>query len=378
MNVHLNHAGAGPASPHIVTAVADYLRRESEQGSYELEAEFAEVFDDEVYRLVARLLNANISDIAIFGSATAGWLASVQAIPLTPTDEVWVSPYEYAGNLIALAQLRRRVGFTMRTIPLDAHGDLDLDWMDSNITEHLALVSVPHVPSGCGIINPVEAIGQLLTDSRTFFVVDGCQAVGQVAVDVAAIGCDVYTGAGRKFLRGPRGTGFAATSARFRQATDHQYRDLHVASTTPMPLAETILHDNSARGWEIAERNPATIYGLTLALREHFAVTPAPYTTNNGDLLRTQLSTLLPQNRFVDPGTNKSNIVTIDTAPVPPAHVVEELRSAGFNTWVMTGADTPTYMSSRHIEKGVRISPHYDTAREDIAAFCHLFASTIE
>lgn len=371
--VHLNNAGAGLMPAEVVETMTDYLRREARSGSYESEAAFAEVIEDEVYRLIGRVLNAKHTDVAIFGSATAAWLAAAQTVSPLPGDEIWVTPYEYAGNLIALSRMRKRFGTTIRTVPLHANGDLDLEWFAANLSERCALVSVPHVPSGCGIVNQVEQIGQLLDGHRALYFVDGCQAVGQLDVDVGRIGCDLYTGAGRKFLRGPRGTGFSYTSARLRSSTGLPFHDLHVASVGAAPHAAVTVDTDSARIWETAEHSTVATVGLAEALRSHLAAGAAPYDRALSQQLRRRLTDIVGPSRLVDPGEVLSNIVTVDTRPAPAGEVVSRLRQDGFNTWVMNGPDTPTYMATRGIVSAVRISPHYFVTTAQIDDFAAAF-----
>ncbi|WP_143672954.1 aminotransferase class V-fold PLP-dependent enzyme, partial [Streptomyces sp. b94] len=152
--------------------------------------------------------------------------------------------YEYAGNLISLFELRDRTGCTIEVVPLLPSGDLDLDWMATHIDDDVALVSVTHIPSGCGIVNPVEEIGRLLAPHRCFYAVDACQSIGQVPVSAARIGCQLLTGAGRKFLRGPRGTAFAYVAPELRAALLPGFHDLHVAhgdSATPCFLYTSLM-----------------------------------------------------------------------------------------------------------------------------------------
>jgi len=371
--VHLNNAGAGLMPSEVVDTMIDYLHREARDGSYECEHVFSEVVEDEVYRLIGQLLGAEHTDVALFGSATTAWLAAAQTVPLVAGDEVWVTPYEYAGNLIVLSRMRHRFDVTIRTVPLHANGDLNLEWFAANLSERCALVSVPHVPSGCGIVNPVEQIGQLLGGHRALYFVDGCQAVGQIDVDVGRIGCDLYTGAGRKFLRGPRGTGFSYTHARLRDSAALSFHDLHVASVGAAPHATVTVDTDSARIWETAERSTVATVGLAEALRHHFAAGAAPYDRALSQRLRTRLTDIVGPSRLVDPGEVLSNMVTVDTHPVPAGEVVSRLRQDGFNTWVMNGPDTPTYMAMRRIVSAVRVSPHYFVTPSQIDDFAVAF-----
>src|SRR5262249_49316602 len=142
---------------------------------------------------------------------------------------IWVTTYEYAGNLIALQLLARRRHCELTVIPTQPDGDVDLEWMRTNLDERVALVSVVHMPSAIGLVQPIEAVGAILAGSNAVYVVDACQTIGQLPIDVGAIGCHVLTAAGRKFLRGPRGTGFAVIRPDLWARISPPFHDLHVA-----------------------------------------------------------------------------------------------------------------------------------------------------
>ena len=186
----------------VRAAMTACVDREAATGCYETEESLDDLLQCEVYQRLARVLGAPAGDIALFDSATRAWCAVVPRLRPGPADRIWITPYEYAGNLIALFSLRDRTGCRIEVIPTLPGGDLDLEWMSRHIRDDVAFVSVTHIPSGCGIVNPVEEIGRLLAPYRCFYAVDACQSVGQIPVDAARIGCQLLTGAGRKFLRG--------------------------------------------------------------------------------------------------------------------------------------------------------------------------------
>ncbi|MEV7026929.1 aminotransferase class V-fold PLP-dependent enzyme [Kitasatospora sp. NPDC093558] len=367
MTVHLNTAGAGLMPAEVVDTMRAHLAEEAAEGAYETELRHADVLEQGVYRTLAEVLDAPVADVALFDSATRAWNSVVGALPLTGTDRLWITPYEYAGNLILWTELRSRTGLRIEVVPLTSSGDLDLDWMRRNIREDVCLVSVPHVPSGCGIVNPVEEIGRILAPWPCLYLVDACQSVGQLDVSVRRIGCDLLTGAGRKFLRGPRGTGFAAIGARLRAIAAPSFHDLHVAEVTSAHRYG--IHTDSARRFEYAERSGAAVRGLHTALRHHLARTDAPDTGQHTRAAVRDTIDSLPGTRLIDPGTRHASIVTFVCEHLHAARIRDELTSRGINVWVAQGNHTPLYLPGQGVEQAVRVSPHYYNSPKDIESF---------
>lgn len=363
--IHLNTAGAGLMSTGTLEAMLEVFRAEQRHGAYETELRFDTDLNVRLYEEIASFVGADPGDVAYFDSATRAYVSTVPLLAPGDGERVIISPYEYAGNLLSLLAMRERYGFTIDIIPLDAEEDLDLEWLEKNVDDDVAFVSVPHVPSGCGIVNPVEEIGRILRGHDTFYVVDGCQSVGQLPIDLRALGCDVFTGAGRKFLCGPRGTGFAVVSPRFRGALKRGNRDLHVCAVDAQ-FAVTD-HTSSARTLELAERSTAVAMGFLAAVSE----APDPVGIDNA-ARAAELSALLagvPGIDIINPGRRQSGIVTFRHDRVPAADITSALRDGGINVWTIAGAHTPQYMLSREVTTAVRASVHWYTTAEQLETF---------
>ncbi|PKW00388.1 Selenocysteine lyase/Cysteine desulfurase [Streptomyces sp. 1222.5] len=363
--IHLNTAGAGLMPETVRAAMTACIEREAATGCYETEEFLDDVLQGEIYQRLARVVGAPVEDVALFDSATRAWCAVVPRLRLGPSDTVWVTPYEYAGNLISLFSLRDRTGCRIEVIPTLPGGDLDLDWMARSISDRVALVSVTHIPSGCGIVNPVEEIGRILAPHRCFYAVDACQSIGQVPVDVARIGCQLLTGAGRKFLRGPRGTGFAYVAPELRQALATDFHDLHVAhvdSATGYRVTGT-----GARTLELAERTSAAVAGLNAALALHESGTPFEHKEQFQALRSTVART--PGIELIAPGEVQSGIVSFRHPGLPADRIRRGLAERGINAWKIVGNHTPLYMAQRGVDTAVRASVHYYNTLEEIDAF---------
>lgn len=372
---HLNTAGSGLNSEAVLAAVTGCLEVEGRYGAYEAELRLAEVLGRDVYHAVGALLGCPVEDVALFDNATRAWVTAVHAVAFRPGGRVWITPYEYAGNILALQEPVRRFGLRIEVIPTDPLGDVDLAWMERNLDDDVALVSMVHVPSNCGIVNPVAEVGRLLARAADppLYVVDACQSVGLLPIDVAEIGCDVLTGAGRKFVCGPRGTAFAYLSRRFRDRASPATLDLHVADVRALDRIE--LRRHGAATFELAERSNAAVAGLNVAVRERLAC------RRDASALRAELRSVLGQIdgvRLIDPGRRQAGILSFVHDRLQARAIVEGLRRAGVNTWVADGKHTPIHMGAIGVDFAVRCSVHVDNRPDDIRRFEAALVDLIE
>lgn len=370
--IHLNTAGAGLMPPAVIQRMADWHRCEAVWGAYEAEAR-AQPQLEAVRAAIGRLCGTGTAqDVALFDSATRAWYAAVHALaPLPAGSRLWVTPYEYAGNLICLQQLARRDRLRLEVVPLLHDGELDLDWMARNADDSLRLMSAVHVPSCCGRVQPVQAIGALLRRQapQALYAVDACQSLGQLPVDVQSIGCDLLTAAGRKFLCGPRGTGFAVLGPRWLQALGTHALDLHAAQVET--AAAHRLTRTDARRLELAEGHVAAWLGLgtaaELALQRDLTGTQRRFAQLSRRLQA------LPDVSMVAPGGQHSGIVSLRHASLPAPSMVQRLRDWGINAWCIDGRHTPLYMVPRGIDHAVRLSVHFHNDDADIEEAVHAF-----
>lgn len=363
--IHLNTAGAGRLPAQALSAMTDYLTQEISYGAYETEAAHGEFFQHGIYRQIGTLVGADPADVALFDNATRGWVSVVPRLTLSAGDRVWVTPYEYAGNLIALQRMQARDGFIIEVIPTDATGDLDLDWVTSNLDDRVALVSVVHIPSAFGIVLPITEIGACLRGHRAFYAVDACQSVGQVPVDARAANCHLLTAAGRKFVAGPRGTGFAVVTQEARARLSSAVVDLHAAKVTD--LNGHALTDATARCLELEERNFAGVIGLGVAidlnLRRDAAAQALRFERIVAGLRQTGGV------RVLAPGRRLSGIVSFVHHRIPARRLRDGLAERGVDVWIAVGAHTPLFMVERGIREAVRVSVGAHVTDADVDAF---------
>ncbi|MEM6988234.1 MAG: aminotransferase class V-fold PLP-dependent enzyme, partial [Pseudomonadota bacterium] len=227
-SLHFNNAGASPMPTPVRDALVAHIERETEVGGYRAEDEAAAQLNA-FYENFARLLNASADEIAFVENATRAWDMVFYGLKFEPGDRVLTHGAEYVSNFLAMLQLATRRGIEIDVVPSDATGQIDVAAMEAMITPRTRAVAITHVPTQGGLVNPAEAVGRLARQHGLFYLLDACQSAGQLQLDVDAIDCDALSGTGRKFLRGPRGTGFLYVRKSALEAIEPPFIDLRSA-----------------------------------------------------------------------------------------------------------------------------------------------------
>lgn len=338
---HLDTAGTGRMTTAVRAVLTECVRLEDRYGPYGLEEHLGDVLHTEIHRRLAQLLNVPAADTALFTGAAAAYHSFVSRIPLGPGDRIWTTPYEDVANLTTLYALRNRTRCRLEVVPLSPDGDLDLEWMATHIDNDVALVSVAHVPSSCGIANPVEAVGRILAPHRCLYAVDASYAVGQLPVDAARIGCHLLTGDAWRFLRGPQTVGFAYVAPRLEET---------LAEAGPIPAA---LPESAA------------VAALNAALADHTQTAEAPRETLLAQLRAAVQE--IPGTELIAPGRVQSGILTFRHSDLPAALIRHKLAAHGVAVWKTVPQQTPLLMPERAGTTAVRASVHHDNSAQDVA-----------
>ncbi|WP_027943324.1 aminotransferase class V-fold PLP-dependent enzyme [Amycolatopsis taiwanensis] len=358
--IHFNNAGSALPPARVTETVIDHLRAEAARGGYEA-AEAAAERVEGVYASFARLLNASPEDIALTDNATRSWQAVFYALRLGPGDKILTCRAEYASNAIAYLQS----GATVEVVDDDETGQLDVADLERRIDERVKLISMTHVPTQGGLVNPAEQVGAVAERAGIPFLLDACQSTGQLDLDVTRLRCDAMSGTGRKYLRGPRGTGFLYVHPRLRARLEPVMLDLRSAvwtSTGEYEVAE------SARRFEVWERNVAATLGLGAAVGYALEIGLPAIEARVCELaatLRAMLSGITGV-RVHDQGKRQSGIVTFSVDGMPSAELRAELARARINTTV-TGPTSAQYdFTARELPDLLRASVHYYNTEEEI------------
>ncbi|MEQ8346198.1 MAG: aminotransferase class V-fold PLP-dependent enzyme [Sneathiellaceae bacterium] len=364
--IHLNACGAALMPRPVVERVKAHLDLEARTGGYEaqdaMQAELAAAYDS-----VARLLNARPGEIAFVENATRAWDMAFHALPLGAGDVVLTSVAEYASNYIAFLQMRRRRGIEIRVVPDDSMGALDVAALRRMLDPRVRLIAVTHVPTNGGLVNPAAEIGAVAQAAGIPFLLDACQSVGQMPVDVAAIGCTMLSATGRKFLRGPRGTGFLYVRQDWVRRLEPPFLDLHAAHWTGPDSFEIAGDATRFENWEadIAGRlglKTAVDYALAIGLSRI-----ADRIAGLADRLRTGLAAL-PGITVQDKGAVRCGIVAFTSAGLEPAALVHRLRAAGIHVTVSAASSTRLDMDGRGLQACARAGLHYYNSEAEIDA----------
>lgn len=357
---HLNNAGAALPPDIVVETVVRHLRDEAMSGGYEA-AQAAAPRIAQVYASVARLIGAGADEIALTESATRAWDMAFYGFPFSSGDVVLTGESEYSSNVLAFLQVLRRRGADFEVLPSAADGAIDLDRLERRLDElgpRAALVALTHIPTSNGTVQPAAEVGRLARRAGVPYLLDACQSVGQLPVDVGEIGCDLLSATGRKFLRAPRGTGFLYVSSRIRDRLEPPLLDLHSARWVAEDRYEL---RPDARRFEAWESSVAGRLGLGAAVDYALgwdATAVADRITTLAALLRERL-TELPGVRVHDRGDRLSGIVTFSMVGVPAQEIVAGLRRGGVNTSVSWSDSARLDLARRGLDDVVRASVHY-------------------
>ena len=370
--VHFNNAGAALPPQVVVDTVIGHVRREAEIGGYEAAAEAAVRLDD-VYESIARLIGATAEEIAVVENATRAWDMAVYGYPFRAGDRVLTARAEYASNVIALLQLQRRHGIEIVLIDDDEHGQISLDHLQTELAVGAAMVALTHAPTNGGLINPVAAVGELCRSHGVFYVLDACQAVGQIPIDVMAIGCDILSATSRKYLRGPRGVGLLYVGQRALGQLEPPFLDLHAATWTDDDNYEI---RPGAKRFENWETNVAAKLGLGAAVDYALGLgvdNTWPRIEALADTLRTQLASVDGVDVH-DKGLTRGGIVTFTVDGRSAEQVRATLSSAGINTSVSLPEYARYDMPHRGLRALVRASVHYYNTEAEIELLLHVLS----
>jgi cysteine desulfurase / selenocysteine lyase len=365
--VHFNNAGASLMPDPVYNAVTAHLALERQLGGYEAARAAA---DDlaAFYTEFAALLNADPGEIAYAENATRAWDMAFYGLPLAKGDRVLTHASEYASNYLALLQQAKRRGLHIDLVPSDASGQIDIAAMEAMVKPRTKLIAITHVPTQGGLINPAVEVGRIARKHKLIYLLDACQSVGQIDLDVRVIGCDVLSGTGRKFLRGPRGTGFLYVRKGFLGKIDPPFIDLHAATWTG---PDTYTMDASAKRFENWESFVAGRIGLMHAVRYARSL-GLPAIELRVSLLASALRFALsstPGITLHDQGAQKCGIVTFTKSGEHPTQTQTRLRAKGINVSVSPRTYALLDFDARGVDALVRASVHYYNTEAEIGRF---------
>ena len=365
--IHFNNAGASLMPVPVARALHAYLDEEERFGGYETAGREAAALEH-FYRASARLLNCAEDEVAFVENATRAFDMAFYSFRFQPGDRILTGISEYGSNVIAYLQQAARTGAELIYVPDDESGQLDTRALEDLIDARVKLIAVSHIPTGGGLVNPATAIGRIARAAGVPYLLDACQTLGQMPLDVATCGCDILCGTGRKFLRGPRGTGLLYMRREWVARLEPPFLDQH-AATLLSPTEYRVRGDarrfenweqffagkaalgvamDYALDWGL-EAIQARVYGLAARLRARLA-----------DLEEVSLA---------DCGREQCAIVTFHSAQRPAEAIRRDLAREGINVSVADGSGTLVSFQQRGLSALVRASLHYFNTDEEIETF---------
>jgi cysteine desulfurase / selenocysteine lyase len=370
-SVFMNNAGAS-LRPRIVTeTIKDFLDLEDRVGGHgaaEIKAENL----SQVYSSIASMIGAKGGEIALMESQTIAWHAIVSAMEFKDGDEVIVTPAEYISGLMALCELRRRSGVVIRVVDYDATGVIDLEQLEQRLSARTRLVCLTHIATSNGTIHPVTEAGRIIKQkSDAFFLLDACQSVGQRIVNVQDIGCDGLTATGRKYLRGPRGTGFLYVAADAQKHLRPRFPDGHRATLNGQDEISLV---RGAACFETFEKSLANVVGLGAAVDYALDIGMENIETRI-DLVSQHLRAGLEKVEGVETGETllpSSGLVTLGSYKVQLSSLYQHLGSQSVVAKHITVDGGAWDVRSRVQKDVIRLSVHYYNTLEECNAVVDL------
>jgi selenocysteine lyase/cysteine desulfurase len=362
--LHFNSCGSSLMPTPVIEAVKTHLDLEARIGGYEAAAEAMPKWE-RAYDAIAIMLNCKREEVAITENASRAWELAFHAIPLRTGDRILTAHAEYVSNWLAFLLVQQRTGCKVELIPDDEHGQIDLQALRSMMDERVKLVALTHVPSSNGLINPAAEVGEIVRQSDALYLLDACQSVGQLPLDVQAIGCHLLSATGRKFLRGPRGTGFLYVRQEVLDRLEPVFIEHQSATWTSLDSFEW---RNDARRFETWEKSYANVIGLAEAV-DHALHWGLDAIADQVQLLAADLRKRLEEQPGVavhDIGQRKSGIVTFTMQGRDPMAIMKRLAEQRINVTVGRKEIARLDLEHRGLEKVVRASTHYFNTGQEV------------
>lgn len=366
---YLNNAGAALMSREAFQAIVGHLQDELKFGPYGA-AQAAKHRLEEGYSAAGLVLGVSSDTISMHDSASRAWNMALYGSGLPVGSEIVTLSSEFGTNLVSIFHYARAIGAKVSVVPCAQDGSFALDEVEARLAGGAALIAVSHAAAHGSIVNPVEEIGALVARHGTKYLVDGCQAVGQLPVDVSRLNCDAYTASGRKWLRGPRGTAFMHT----RKESGFSTPQVDLASADlvlgPDHGVEGVEVRQDGKQFELWERSVASFLGLGVALSQFVAQDAQDIFRNlssKGDRLRAAVA-MNPHLTLMGSAESASGItgfVVQDPAREDSMRAALASKEIVFST--MADWDCPLHFPQTGVSVIFRLSPHYYTSEETVS-----------
>ena len=367
-SIFFNNAGASLQPRAVVARVIEHLRLEERVGGYEA----ADLVASELGRLydsVARLLGCAPEEVALQENATRAWEMAFYSLRFAPGDRIVTAANEYASNYIAFLQVARRTGAEICVVESDQAGEVDLEALQGLLDDRVKLIALTHVPTNGGLVQPAARVGELARRAGIPFLLDACQSVGQMHMDVNVLGCDMLCATGRKYLRGPRGTGFLYVRSAMLAQMEPPLLDLRAATWVEKGKFEI---RGDAKKFETWESAAALRLGLGVAIEYALALGLERIERRVRYLAALLRERLAEVEGVTDLGRVRCGIVTFTHELHPAGDVMQWLQANGIAVRTIVRSSTRIDMEQRGLDELVRASVHYYNTEAEVERLCEV------
>jgi cysteine desulfurase / selenocysteine lyase len=367
-SVFFNNAGASLQPRPVVSRVIEHLRLEEQVGGYEAADRVAPELEG-LYGSVARLLHCAPEEIALQENATRAWEMAFYSLRFAAGDRIVTSANEYASNYIAFLQTAQHTGAEICVMESDQAGEVDMEALRRLLDERVKLIALTHIPTNGGLVQPAAQVGELARRAGIPFLLDATQSAGQMPLDVNALGCDMLCATGRKYLRGPRGTGFLYVRSGMLEQMEPPLLDLHAATWVSRNTFEVRTDARKFETWESAAAirlgfRVAIEYALALGLKKI-----ERRVQGLAALLRGRLGEIGGVT-VRDLGRVGCGIVTFTCEGHSAGEVMQWLQTNGIAVRITERSATLIDMERRNLDELVRASVHYYNTEWEIERLC--------
>ncbi|NKB77753.1 MAG: aminotransferase class V-fold PLP-dependent enzyme [Gammaproteobacteria bacterium] len=374
--LHFDNAGASLQPDCVYEAVVEYLSCERRIGGYAAARRYSDQLDS-FYDSFSKLLNCAPEEVAFIENATRAWDMAFYSMNFERGDRILTAKAEYVSNSLAYLQVARNKGVIVDVVPNDHTGQLDIESLEDMIDEKVKLISITHIPTQGGLVNPAAKIGKIAQRYNIPYLLDACQSVGQMQIDVKEIGCDMLSGTGRKFLRGPRGTGFLYVKSSMIKKLEPTFIDLRSACWTASDQYRIREDAKRFENWECFFAGKvglakAAEYAMSIGLDNIYE-----RTKNLAQILRTEIQEI-PGVTVHDLGVEKCGIVTFTHNQIPSDVLQKLLAEKQINVSTSTVSSARWDLEERKLNSLTRASLHYFNTEEEVKIFCKAVVSLME
>ena len=376
--IHLNNAGASLMPAPVLAEVRRHLDLEARIGGYEAEDDASPEIAA-AYAAVARLLDSNPENVAFTESATTAFTQALSSIRFRAGDVLLTTRHDYVSNQIQYLSLAERYGVEVVRAPDGEDGRVNPMAVEEIVHRRRPrLVAATHMPTNSGIVQDVAAIGAICRARGVPYLVDACQTVGQLPVHPEVIGCDFLSATSRKFLRGPRGSGFLWVSDRILDSdAEPLFPDLRGADWIDSDRYQPAPGARRFETWEfswalVRGTGAAAAYALDVGLERI-----SDRVRGLADDVRKRLAPI-PGARVLDTGTELGAIVTVAFEGRTPHELVRALRDRGVNTSSQTRLDAVIDYDEQRTDGALRISPHYFNTHADLDRLFEVLSEVLD